>query len=79
MQGDIADEEFSTYFSQFGEIEDCVVSSVHNVSELIAAALVGHSSPHIALSCAQVAFCVATHLEMVIPGHCILHEPCPFL
>jgi hypothetical protein len=27
MQGDIADEEFSQYFSQFGEIEDCVVSS----------------------------------------------------
>ena len=26
MQGDIADEEFSQYFSQFGEIEDCVVS-----------------------------------------------------
>jgi len=25
-QGDIADEEFSQYFSQFGEIEDCVVS-----------------------------------------------------
>lgn len=26
VQGDIADEEFSQYFSQFGEIEDCVVS-----------------------------------------------------
>jgi len=26
MQGDIADEEFSQYFSQFGEVEDCVVS-----------------------------------------------------
>lgn len=25
-QGDIADEEFSQYFSQFGDIEDCVVS-----------------------------------------------------
>ncbi len=28
MQGDIADEEFSQYFSQFGEIEDCVVSVI---------------------------------------------------
>ena len=26
VQGDIADEEFSQYFSQFGDIEDCVVS-----------------------------------------------------
>ena len=26
LQGDIADEEFSQYFSQFGDIEDCVVS-----------------------------------------------------
>ena len=26
MQGDVADEEFSQYFSQFGEIEDCMVS-----------------------------------------------------
>ena len=30
LQGDIADEEFSQYFSQFGEIEDCVVSSAAN-------------------------------------------------
>lgn len=28
VQGDIADEEFSQYFSQFGDIEDCVVSII---------------------------------------------------
>lgn len=26
MQGEVKDEDFRTYFEQFGEIEDCVVS-----------------------------------------------------
>ena len=32
VQGDIADEEFSQYFSQFGDIEDCVVSIAAHVA-----------------------------------------------
>ena len=39
LQGDIDDDTFRQYFEQFGDIDDCVVSSLHLIHTAICCGL----------------------------------------